>query len=43
MDRGAWQATVHRVVESEMTEATEHIHKQYDWVHKFFKTLPINY
>ena len=22
MDRGAWQATVHRVVESDMTEAT---------------------
>ena len=22
MDRGAWQATVHRVTESEMTEAT---------------------
>ena len=24
MDRGAWQATVHRVAESDMTEATEH-------------------
>ena len=25
MDRGAWRAMVHRVVESDMTEATEHI------------------
>ena len=24
MDRGAWQATVHRVAESDMTEATSH-------------------
>ena len=24
MDRGAWQATFHRVAESDMTEATEH-------------------
>ena len=24
LDRGAWRATVHRVAESEMTEATEH-------------------
>ena len=24
MDRGAWRATVHRVAESNMTEATEH-------------------
>ena len=23
MDRGAWRATVHRVAESDMTEATE--------------------
>ena len=25
MDRGAWQATVHRVVESDMTEQQTHI------------------
>ena len=25
MDRGAWQATVHKVAETDMTEATEHI------------------
>ena len=24
MDRGAWQATVHKVAETDMTEATEH-------------------
>ena len=24
MDRGAWRATVHRITESDMTEATEH-------------------
>ena len=24
MDRGVWQATVHWVTESDMTEATEH-------------------
>ena len=24
MDRGAWRATIHRVTESDMTEATEH-------------------
>ena len=24
MDRGAWQATVHRVTELDMTEATQH-------------------
>ena len=24
MDRGAWQATVHRVAESDMIEVTEH-------------------
>ena len=26
MDREAWQATVHRVTESDTTEATEHAH-----------------
>jgi len=26
MERGAWQAIVHRVAESDMTEATEHAH-----------------
>ena len=26
MDRGAWQATVHRVSGSDMAEATDHIH-----------------
>ena len=25
MDRGAWRATVHRVAESDMIEATEHV------------------
>ena len=28
MDRGAWWATVHRVIESDMTEATWHACKQ---------------
>jgi len=28
MDRGAWQATVHRIVESDTTEVTEHVHMQ---------------
>jgi len=28
LDRAAWWATVHRVAESDMTERTEHIHKQ---------------
>ena len=27
MDREAWRATVGRVAESDMTEATEHAHK----------------
>ena len=26
MDRGAWRATVHRVAESDTTEATQHTH-----------------
>ena len=26
MDRGAWRAAVHRLAESDMTEATYHIH-----------------
>ena len=29
MDRGAWQATVHRVAELDMTEATQHIYLLY--------------
>ena len=28
MDRGAWQATVHRIAESDTTEVTEHAHMQ---------------
>ena len=32
MDRGAWQATVHRVAESDTTEATEHT-TQHVWAH----------
>ena len=28
MDRGAWQATVHRVAESDTTEVTEHACRQ---------------
>ena len=28
MDRGAWQATVHRVAESDTTEATQHTDAQ---------------
>ena len=34
MDRAAWQATVHRVSESDMTERTEHTHKQLITVEK---------
>ena len=26
MDRGAWWATIHKITESDTTEATEHIH-----------------
>ena len=26
MDRGAWQATIHRVAESDTTEVTEHVY-----------------
>ena len=26
IDRGAWQATVHRVAQSDVTEVTEHMH-----------------
>ena len=29
MDRGAWQATVHGVTESDMTEATQHVSKEH--------------
>ena len=28
MDRGAWQATVHRVTELDMTEVTQHTSTQ---------------
>ena len=27
MDRGVWWATVHSIAQSDMTEATDHIHK----------------
>ena len=27
MDRGAWQAMVHRVAQSDMTEAAQHAHR----------------
>ena len=27
MDKGAWQATVHAVAESDMTEVTSHTHR----------------
>ena len=30
MDRGAWQAIVHRVSESDTTEATQHAHKHFN-------------
>ena len=29
MNRGAWQATVHGIAESDMTEQLAHIHRQY--------------
>ena len=29
LDRGAWEASVHRVAQLDTTEATEHIHKIY--------------
>ena len=28
MDRGVWQATIHRVAELYMTEVTDHTYKQ---------------
>ena len=28
MDRGAWRATVHRVTELDIIEATQHVHTQ---------------
>ena len=35
MDRRAWQAMVHRVAESHMTEATLHAHMQSYVLHKY--------
>ena len=32
VDRGAWGATVHRVIESDMTEVTECSHAHNDWL-----------
>ena len=31
MDRGAWQATVPRVAESDTTEVTSHTHMDLEW------------
>ena len=44
MDRGAWPATVHRVVESDTTETNEHAgiytHEWYCWDLKLVKEVP---
>ena len=32
MDRGAWQATVHSIAESNMTEAAQHTHKAFGFL-----------
>ena len=40
MDRGAWQATVHRVAESDTTEVTEQAHTCVFKVLKQKDTLP---
>ena len=45
MDRGAWRATVHRVAESNMTEATEHsspIFRIYLILNLTFNQLPMS-
>ena len=39
MDRGAWQATVQRVAESDMTEATQHSHFLLSIIHPPSKRL----
>ena len=31
MDRGAYQVTAHRIVESDTTEMAEHKHKRFEW------------
>ena len=36
MDRGAWQATVHRLAKSDTTEATEHTHTREIKEYKLF-------
>ena len=33
MDRGAWQTTVHKVAETDMTEATEHSTNTHAYTH----------
>ena len=39
MDREAWWATVHRVAESDMTEATEHAHIIYIALYNTYNLL----
>ena len=42
MDRGAWQAAVHRVIESDMTEDTQNARTMYLLISLYLVILDIN-